>query len=403
MTNKIYHVSKFGMIKLSMLILSLLPISNAFSTDQILAVGIDRKFGYSDEAEAYVWKEGGHDEVLFFDIDNQLEPHLIGSVAVENSIFGPPTNIGITPDQKLAFIANSVSTTVDPDRDEHYAMKKSSFITVVDLTTNPIKVVSKIKVGGMPSGLSIAKSGKFMLVANRSDSTVSLLTIENTSVKLVDTVNVGGEVTAVAISPDGRNAFAVKNKQHKVAILNISESGKVTYTGDDIPVGLYPWGIAISQDGNQALVTNIGFKSASDGNADTVTIIDLVHSPARVSQHLTVGDAPEGIAISPNGKFSAVSLLAGSFAVPLQSWYRREVGALSILRITSDDASIITTIDVGSFPEGVAFSSDSKHIYVGNFASESLSIIKLNSNGEVESTKYFQLPGPPASLRVANQ
>ncbi len=37
----------------------------------------------------------------------------------------------------------------------------------------------------------------------------------------------------------------------------------------------------------------------SDGNADSVTIIDLANDPAWAVQHVTVGDAPEGFAISP--------------------------------------------------------------------------------------------------------
>ncbi|OUS27570.1 hypothetical protein A9Q99_14085 [Gammaproteobacteria bacterium 45_16_T64] len=388
---------------MAIFVLALLPGKETFATGQLMAIGIDNKFSYSEDTESYQWLEPGNDSVIFYDLEKPGTPELIGSVVVDNSIIGPPTNIAITPNQKLALIANAVATESDESSATGFKMKPSNFISVVDLSLRPLRVIGKVGVGSMPSGISIDGAGKFAVVANRNDSTVSVLSIDGTSVAVVDTINVGGGVTAVAISPDGRSAFAVKNKEHKIAVLKIEESGKVSYEGNDIPVGLYPWAITLSQDGSRAVVTNIGYKSASDGNTDTVSILDISVSPPRVIQHLSVGDAPEGVAISPNGKFAAVSLLSGSFAVPKDAWYRKEVGRFSVLRLDGAQASVISTIDVGSFPEGVAFSEDNTHIYVGNFASESLSIVSLNADGEVTRVKDIKLPGPPGSIRVANQ
>ncbi|MBV1880696.1 MAG: YncE family protein [Pseudomonadales bacterium] len=393
----------FIILKLPVLMSTILYGGVSYASGQLMAIGVDNKFTYSEKTNSYEWLEPGNDSVLFYDLENPGFPKFIGSVAVENSIIGPPTNIAITPDQRLGLIANAVSTEPDEFTASGYKMKPSNFISVVDLSLRPIRVIDRVVVGTMPSGISIDKVGKFGVVANRKDSTVSILSINGTSVVVTDTVNVGGGVTAVAISPDGRKAFAVKNAEHKVAVLKIGVSGKATYEGSDIPVGLYPWAITLSQDGNRAIVTNIGYNSASDGNEDTVSILDLSVSPPRVVQHLSVGDAPEGVVISPNGRFAAVSLLAGSFAVPKGAWYRKEVGRFSVLQLDGPRASVISTIDVGSFPEGVAFSEDNTHIYVGNFASETLSIISLNPVGEITKVSDLKLPGPPGSIRVANQ
>jgi DNA-binding beta-propeller fold protein YncE len=380
-----------------------LQVQTILAADQIMAVGIDRKFTYSEDTKKYIALAPDRDEVLFFNLADPANPRIIGSLPIANSIVGPPSNIVITSDQSMALIANALETS--PVKGvTSWKMSASNFITVVDLTSDPIHIIGKVKVGNMPSGMSIDASGKMALVANRRDKTISVLSINGKSVKVTDTIKMNDVVTSVAISPNGRSAYATKFDKHSVAELNISSSGKVTYTGRDIPVGLYPWAITISSDGSKAMVTNIGKGSASDGNANTLSVLDLTAKPAvRVEQHVSIGDAPEGIAISPNGSFVAVTLLAGSFAVPIDAWYRKEVGQLSVLSNGEESISKLDNIQVGSFPEGIAFSADSSHIYVGNFASESLSVVELTSGGKIKSVREIKLPGPPGSLRVSGQ
>ncbi|MFT4928761.1 MAG: DNA-binding beta-propeller fold protein YncE [Phenylobacterium sp.] len=382
---------------------SLLPITSALAADQIMAVGIDRKFSYNLQTSKYTGHASGHDEVQFYNLSKPGNPRLIGSVPVENSVVGPPTNIAITPDQTIALIASAITTT-PAETGSGWKMKAANVVTVVDLTSNPISVVGKVEVGKKASGVSISADGKMALVANRGSKSISVLSINGHKVKLTDTLDMGEEVTSVAITPDGRRAFVAKFTSHRVAELSIDESGKVSYTGRDIPVGPYPWVVTIDRDGTRAMVTNIGKAGASDGSAKTVSVIDLTAKPyARTIEHVTVGDAPEGLVFSPNGKFAAATILGGSYAVPKDAWYRRDVGQLSVLTRSDKGVSNADTVKVGSFPEGIAFSSDSSHLYIGNFGSSSLSVVKLKSDGSVDSVKEIKLPGPPGSLRVAGQ
>ena len=294
-------------------------ISTSVSADlQIMAVGIDRKFSYSQSEKKYVWFEPGNDEVVFYDISKPAKPKLLGAVEVDNSILGPPTNIAISPTQKLALIGNAASTVKNQN---NWSMKPSNKITIIDLSSGFPTVSSEITVGNMPSGISFNQKGDMALAVNRRDSTVSVLSIEGATVEVVDTVFLEGTVTGVAIAPDGRSAFVVNYESHLVEVLNIDEENKVTHSGESLPVGLYPWAITVSTDGTKAVVTNIGKNSASDGNADSITMIDITQKPFKVIQHLTVGDAPEGVVISPNSRYAAVSLLDGSFAAPKDAWF----------------------------------------------------------------------------------
>ncbi len=80
---------------------------------QIMVVGIDRKFSYDEKAVRQAL-DPGNDEVAFFDVKNPMAPTLLGSVKLENSILGPPTNVAVTPDQSLALIANAVHSEKKP-------------------------------------------------------------------------------------------------------------------------------------------------------------------------------------------------------------------------------------------------------------------------------------------------
>jgi len=126
--------------------------------------------------------------------------------------------------------------------------------------------------------------------------------IAGTEVKVTDTVTVGtgaDPVSAVAIAPDGRRALAVKSAANKIAVLTI-DNGKVTYDKEaDLPANNCPYNLAIAPGGQIALVADTGNNGSSNGNVDTVTVIDLAAKPIHVIDHVTVGDSPEGLGSAP--------------------------------------------------------------------------------------------------------
>ena len=367
---------------------------------EILAVGLDRKFAYDEQGRRQALAPG-RDEVAFYDLKDPGDPRLIGSLSLENSIVGPPTNLAVTPDQRLALVASALKSEKGPDGT--WKAVPSDELHVVDLVARPPKLIRTIKVGSQPSGLSIDPAGRLALVANRDGKSISVLKIDGQEVTVTSTVPMGDSVTSVAITPDGKRALATKFAAHKVALLSIGADGKVGYDGRDLPVGLFPWTVTISPDGTRALVTNIGANAASDGNAKTISVIDLRRDPVRVVLHVNVGDAPEGVSISPDGKLAAVTVLQGSYDAPRGSWWRNEVGLLTLLRVTDDGVALGASTTVGAFPEGVAFSANSRFVYVGNFASSTLSILGVDADGRVTSQKTKDLPGPPAALRIGSR
>ena len=374
----------------------------AIADAEMMIVGNDQKVSW-DAAGKVVTAAPGGDSISVVDIGSDPEkPMIIANLALMNSVFGPPTNLAITPDGKLGIAANSMAWT---KQDGAWKPVPDNKLYVIDLEADPPKPIATVEVGKQPSGLAINAAGNLALVANRADNSIGVLAIDGKEVKLVDTVSVAAapdaksQVSAVAITPDGKRALAAKFADHKVAVLAI-DGQKVTYGGDDIPVGLWPYNLAITPDGKLALTADNGDAGSSDGHVDTVTVIDLEADPPRAIDKVVVGDAPEGFAISPTGKIAAAVLLNGSGGVAKDAWFAHPAGKVAVLTIDGKKVTKTGEVDVGRLPEGVVFSQDGSHLYVGNFLDSNVSILKVDGTRLTDTGKKLQLPGQPASMRA---
>jgi DNA-binding beta-propeller fold protein YncE len=368
----------------------------SWAAGQLMIVGNDEKVGWDDAGKVVV-RAPGKDTISIVDIGNRESPRIVASLSLMNSVFGPPTNLQITPDGRLALVANSFDVVQDGGAWKNVPDNK---LYVIDLTTSPPAHIASVEVGKQPSGLAINRAGDLALVTNRADNSISVLSIQGKEVKLIDTVPMGEMVAAVAITPDGKRAFAVKFPGHKVAMLEI-EGQKVTYTKYDMPVGLWPYNIDITPNGKLALTADNGNAGSSDGHVDTVSVIDLEASPPRVIDRVVVGDAPEGFAISPTGEIAVAILLNGSAAVPKNAWFANKAGKVAVLKIDGKKVTKVGEVEVGGLPEGVVFSPDGKYIYVGNYTDRDVSILKVDGTRVTNTGRRFTLPGQPASMRGA--
>ena len=363
---------------------------------QLLIIGNDQKVGFSDGKP--VIQPPGKDTLSVVDISRPATPRLTATIPLDNSIAGPPTNLAITPSRDIAVVASSMKAEA---KDGKFALVPDNRLFVVDLKANPPAVTATLALGKSPSGLAISRDGHWAMVCNRGDGTISLLSIEGKNVKIADTITVGAPgdgVSAVAIAPDGKRALAVKSTSQKIAVLHI-ENGKVTYSNkEDLPGNNYPYNVGIVPNGSIALVANTGNGGSSDGNADTVSVIDLEAKPIRVIDHITVGDSPEGLAISPRGNL-AVTVEARGANRPKDTWYYHTDSAVTVLKIAGKKVTRVSEVPVGVFAEGAAFSADGSRIYVGNYIGADMSVLAVAGDRVTDTGKKFKLPGQPASMR----
>jgi len=384
---------KHNRIRFTIAILMLLLVFPLAASAQLMIIGNDEKVTWND-AGKLVLTAPGKDTISIVDISKRESPRIVANLPLMNSIFGPPTNLAITPDGRLAIVANSVNNVPDG---AGWKFVPDNKLYVIDLTTSPPSHIATVEVGKQPSGLDINRAGNLALVTNRADNSISVLSIEGKDVKLVDTVPMGEQVAAVAFTPDGKRALAAKFPGHKVALLEV-DGQKVTYKKYDMNVGLWPYNIAVTPNGKLAISANNGNAGAADGQADTVSVIDLEATPPRVIDHVVVGDGPEGFVISPTGKIAVAMLLRGSNS-DKKAWFYNRNGSVAVLKINGKKVTKVGEVEVRGLPEGAVFSPDGKYLYVGNFLDGDVSILKVDGTKVTDTGKRFQLPGHPASMR----
>jgi DNA-binding beta-propeller fold protein YncE len=377
------------------ILLSLLAMWTPAGGAELVIIGNDEKVVFDAEGNRK-FVAPGKDTISFVDITDRETPRVLISIPLMNSIFGPPVNLAITPDESLAIAANSVEWVQDG---ANWKSAPDNKLYIFSLKTVPPSHTDTIEIGKQPSGLAINKAGNLALVANRADKSISVLSIQGTNVKLIDTVPMGDEVASVAIAPDGKRALVTKFAAHKIALLEI-DGQKVTYGKHDMPVGLWPYNIGITPDGKIGISADNGNSGSPDGHVDTVSIIDLEAKPPRVIDRVVVGDAPEGFAISPKGDL-AVAVLLGGASVPKTMWFNtKRNGSLAVLKIDGKKVTKVDEVEVGGLPEGVVWSSDGKYLYVGNYTDRDVSILKVDGAKITDTGKKLTLPGQPASMRA---
>jgi len=362
---------------------------------ELVVVGMDEKSSF-DAAGGFNQGAPGKDAVAIIDVGTDpMSPRLVANLPLMNTVIGPPTNLAITPDQSLALVVNSMNQERDGEK---WKAVPNNQMYVIDLTANPPSVIETINVGKQASGVSINRAGTLALTANRADTSVTVLRISGKKVTVIDTVAIGEVVSHVQFTPDGRHAVASKFNNHKMAWLDVSGE-KVTYNKVDVAVGLWPYNVDVTPDGKLAITADNGNAGRSDGHIDTVTVIDLEASPPRAIDKVVVGDAPEGLAISPTGRMAAAMLLNGNDG-PHNGWFYHRNGKVAVLKIDGKKVTKVGEVEVRGLPEGAVWSDDGQYLFVGNYIDRDISILKVDGDMLVNTGKTFALPGKPASMRA---
>lgn len=371
---------------------------------QLLIVGNDEKITIDADGKQ-VRHPPGKDTVSILDIHDRAKPKIVANLPMINSLIGPPTNLAITHDQRLALVANSLDWQQDGDK---WKDVPDNEVFVIDLTVKPPAQVATVEVGKQPSGMAINAAGTLALIANAADDTVSVLTLDGMNVKAAGSVSLAGsgdkptptKPAAVAITPDGKHALVTLPNVNQVALLDI-EGAKVTRAQVDgkdyaMTTGLRPLNVQITPDGKLGLVGNMN--GGQDGQTDTLSVIDMTQNPPRVIDQVGVGDGPEGMAMDPAGGYAASLILNGTGGAAPGSFVHHDHGYVQLLKITGKDVRRAGTADVGGLPEGIAFSPDGRYLYAGNFKDGNIDILHLVGDS-LRKVGTLALPGHPASMR----
>ncbi|MBO0763842.1 MAG: YncE family protein [Hyphomicrobiaceae bacterium] len=348
------------------------------------------------------------DTVAFIDL-RANPPKVLAELEVPASVVGPPMSVAVSPKEDLALV--TAATRIDPE--DATKTIPDDKLTVIDL--KPLKpgffkrllsnepppapkVLTTLKAGKGAATVSINKAGTLALVANRAEGTISVFTIAGADVVPAGKVTVGGEKSGpsgIAFTPDGKTALVTLDADNKILVLSV-DGTRVEPTSRVIFAGLRPYGIDVTPKGEVAVVANIGM---GGGDTDTISVIDLKAEPARVVNTYTVGQTPEGIKISPDGKYVAVIANNGSNLTPESPFFNRN-GLLQVWTRNANQLAKTAELPIGRWCQGIAWSSNGRTVLAQCMVEEEIVVARFTGRA-LEKVGSIKTKGGPAGIRTA--
>jgi Lactonase, 7-bladed beta-propeller len=322
-------------------------------------------------------------------------PHIIGETTVHHSVSAPPSAVALAPSGQLALLA--APDRIDAQKPGGFAPE--SFLQVIAIREGRPHVMKHIALPHQPVSVAINAAGTLALTVEKQGE-VSVFDIRGRDVELRKTLVIGGPKavsSALAITPDGRWALVTFRGEDQLGVLPIA-GGKVSPPAYRIATGHNPYGIAIAADGRFAVVANVSH--AKHKTHDSVTLIDLTAQPFRATAEINVPPNAEGIAISPDSRWVAVSCIAGSNERRTSPSYR-DHGVLALFRAANGTLQLLGTAPTGHNSQGVIFTPDSRHILVQDYVEHAISLFDVSTHGPIATRSPIAMPGGPASIAAA--
>jgi YVTN family beta-propeller protein len=255
-------------------------------------------------------------------------------------------------------------------------------LEAIDLSAKPM-TMRAITVGTFPDAVAVAPNGKTAYVTSYTDNSVTPVDLATGKAKKA--ISVGTGPAGIAIAPNGETAYVTDAGTapigDTVTPINLLKSKTLT----PIKVGDGPQGIAITPDGTMAYVANAGaIVTGQTGSiGDTVTPIDL--STKTAGPAITVGNAPVGVAISPDGT----------------TVYVTNSNSDSVSTIPEGTTTQGTPVAVNGSPQAVATTGSTA--WVANTSSSVSGGNNLSSiqSGATQAAKSVPLGKNPTSVAIA--
>jgi YVTN family beta-propeller protein len=263
-----------------------------------------------------------------------------------------PRGITLSPDGKTLYVALSGTPIAGPGVDESKlppADKKADGIGVVSV--DELRLLRVIAGGSDPETVAVSRDGTRLFVANEDVGEASAIDISDGHV--LGTFKVGGEPEGVHLRPDGGVVYVTSEEDNQVTVIDTTTLKPVA----TIAVGPRPRSTAFLPDSSRAYVPA--------ENGSSISVIDAKAHKLLQTIMLTGGQLvrPMGTAVSSDGKYLFATTGRGKNVVFIDTATNQQIGS----------------VEVGDRPWGIAVSPDGKTIFTANGPSNDVSIVDVES------------------------
>ena len=276
----------------------------------------------------------------------------------------PAPVLGAVPRATVPVPGNPFSVVATADGRWSFVTLNSGVEVLFNRSQAPVPA-RQVSVTGTPQGEQLTNDGRYLLVADGSGAVViDVARAEDGAAGAVlGTLSspAGQGAVEVAVSPDDRFAFVTLELSDSLAVFDLhmaldSGFGPADFAGT-VPLGTAPVGLAVSPDGRWLYATSESGKGKPTG---TVTAIDLRKAESRPAGAVTgtvpAGCSPVRVVTSADGKVVWVTA-RGSDAV---------LGFSAAALRTDPGHALLTRVQVGEAPVGLALSGDGKRLVVAD-------------------------------------
>jgi hypothetical protein len=317
--------------------------------------------------------------------------------AASNSVAGPPVAVAVTPDGRYALVVETFRPRPDGnERNQRFTdLRHGDRILVFDLSnpTRPTQV-QELAIAERPDSVSISRDGALVAVTfhpQGAGTKTPLALIPFSNGRL-------GQPTYPTVPrlPQGQRLIHAEwhPRENVLALVNedAAEVSFVRVARQGSNVELQPWGNVVqiekapymarfTPDGRHVIVNNLYWGTDVDGRwieAPRGSVVSIRlgagtqanGSPrhALVSRAMT-GVSPEGIAISPNGRYVVTTNLERSY-LPYDDKRITWFSSLTLITLDPQTGQLSRVADYpfdGILPEAAAFDASSQYLAVVNY------------------------------------
>ena len=268
--------------------------------------------------------------------------------------------------------------TIAPDGRRIYVTNES-LVTLDFVDSKTLKVTKRVPLSGRPNNVAVAKDGSKVYVAI-AENPGYVDIIDTASMKNVKSVPVNGRLHNVYVTPDGKYAVAGAIPATTISVIDTSTDTLAwTLTLD---AGIRPMAFTTNADGStKEIVVQLsdfhGFAVVDFAARKVLRRIQMPDPPGVHKQEGTLQGSPaHGLAITPDQKI----LWSTS------KWYH------SVVAYSLPDYKLLKVVEVGEHPDWIAITPDGKSTYVATAGDDTTVVVDNETLKVVGRIKVGAVP-----------
>jgi YVTN family beta-propeller protein len=278
---------------------------------------------------------------------------------------------------------------VSPDRRQLYvSVEDTHVVAVIDTATD--RVLRTIPTTGRPNQLAVTPDGRFIYVAIADRDVADV--IDTRTDQVVESVSIGRFPHNCYCPPGAKHVYVTSVNDRRVREFDFNHGHRlvqtVTFDGNVRP-------LCVTRDEKRLFVALEGLHGFAWADLTTGREVEQVQRPLpppeRRSKFAYMNT--HGLELTPDNRELWVTSFIGN--------------GLMVYDITGSQPVYVTTVDVGDAPNWLTFSPDGRFAYSANAGSNSVSIVDVAARKAVAEVKVGAVPKrllevwvpAPASLR----